>query len=321
MSQAGVRWETWAKVVMDQAGHLEQMAIKKQGGSLRPEDLYIPTGIRRWDANGGIMRGVLTVIGGVDGQGKSIVSNHLAQAAGRRKLNVAQLVFEDPKQATANRSIANQTGIDSRKLTLVTFEMDDLDRIYAAARDTQEWGSYVHYHAGLVSVREVFDALDELSEGLEAEGQALDLVLLDYAQALPEEGGEGLESVIRHMAWDANVFAQRHNCGFVVFSQVKPEISSRGQGVFFNAKKRDPDSWDVSGFMPGPGTQDLAWSSAFGQRGRVVCYLFRPGYYERMLGKPGAQDDRLWIRVGKSNFGNSGVIELKFDAPTGRLYE
>lgn len=315
-----LRWETWASVVSERAAALEQLAVRRIEGTLRPEDLYVPTGLRTWDGNGGITRGVLTVLGGVDGQGKSFVSEHLAAAAGKLGLQVAKLVMEDPKEQTANRSIANQTGIDSRRLNLATFDLDDMDRIYAAATATAAWGANVHYHAGLVSVDAMFGALNDLVATLAAVGKKLDLVLLDYAQAFPE-GDEGLESVIRHMAWDANVFAQVHNCGFVVFSQVKPEISARGHGVFHAARRRDPEAWDISGFMPGPGTQDLAWSSAFGQRGRAVGYLFRPGYYESMLGKPGARDDRMWIRWAKVNFGLAGILELKFDGRTGRLYE
>lgn len=313
-----INWETWDKVVLNQAANLEQLAVRRAEGTLRPEDLFIPTGIKRWDANGGISRKVLTVLGGVDGQGKSIVSNHLAQSAGRCGIHTAQIVMEDPKEQTANRSIANMTGIDSRKLGLATFDIMDLDKIYAAARSAADWGKYVHYYSGLLSAGDVLDALHELADDLEAQGESLGLVEVDYAQAFPEED-KGLESVIRHFSWDANKFAQDKGCGFVAFSQVKPEISARGHGVFWAAKKRDEDSWDVSGFMPGPGTQDLAWASAFGQRARCVGYIFRPGHYERMLGKPGAVDDRLWIRWSKVSFGNSGLLELKFDGTTSTI--
>lgn len=315
-----MEWETWDKVVLAQAAKLEDYAVRRVEGTLKPEDLFIPTGIRRWDANGGIGRGLLTVLGGVDGQGKGHVRRMLAEAAGRHKIHVAEIVMEDPKEQVANRSIAHATGIDSRKLALATFDPMDMDKIYAAARQTQEWGKYVHYYSGLLSAGDVLDGLRSLADALEERGEGLGLCLVDYAQAFPEED-KGLESVIRHFSWDANKFAQEENCGFVAFSQVKPEISSRGHGVFWAAKKRDPDSWDVSGFVPGPGTQDLAWASAFGQRGRAVGYIFRPGYYERMLGKPGAADDRLWIRWAKVNFGNSGLLELKYDGPTGRIYE
>lgn len=316
----GLQWQTWAKVVAEQAGVLEQYAIARIEGTLKVTDLYIPTGLKRWDANGGIPRGVLTIIGGVDGMGKSLVSNHLSFAAGSVGLNVAQIVMEDPKNQVANRSIANQTGIDSRKLGLATFEIDDMDKIMAAAKATKVWGSKVHFHAGLIGVDDVFSGLRALNTDLVAGGEKIDLVLLDYAQAF-EEGDRGLERTIAQLAWDANVFAQELNCGFVVFSQVKPEVAGRGHAAFWSSKKRDPDSWDVSGFIPGPGTTDLAWSSAFGQRGRCVIYISRPGHYEKMMGKPGALDDRLVIRVAKANFGNAGIMEYAFEGKTGRIYE
>lgn len=308
-----VLWKRFDAAYANRVTQLEQWAIKKAEGTLRPEDLYIPTGLRRWDANGGVTRGVLTVLGGVDGQGKSFVKKHLGTSAARRGLIVAMIDFEDPEAKTMDREIAQLTRIDSRKLGLATFDPMDLDRIFASLDEVKKWGGNIHYHTGLVGPEEIMEALNEMDP-------KPDLVLLDYAQALPE-GEAGLERTIAALAWNANVYAQAHNCGFVVFSQVKPEVSGRGHGVFFAAKKRDPESWDVSGFYPGPGTNDLAWSSAFGQRARCVGYIVRPGFYERALGKPGAIDDRLDIRFTKVTFGNSGMVNLKFDGPTGRIWD
>lgn len=308
-----VVWKKFSDAYQARVTQLEEWAIKKAEGELRPEDLYIPTNLRRWDANGGVTRGVLTVLGGVDGQGKSFVKKHLATSAAKHKLNVAMIDFEDPEAKTMDREIANLCRIDSRKLGLVSFEDRDLDRIFASLEEVRKWGDRIQYHTGLVGPEEIMVALEAMEP-------KPDLVLLDYAQALPE-GEQGLERTIAQLAWWANVYAQRYNCGFVVFSQVKPEISNRGHAAFWAAKKRDPDSWDVSGFIPGPGTQDLAWSSAFGQRARAVGYIVRPGYYEIQLGKPGAVDNRLCIRWAKVTFGNSGLLELGFDGPTGRIYD
>lgn len=308
-----VTWKRFDQAYADRVTQLEEWAIKKVEGTLRPEDLYIPTSLRKWDANGGITRGVLTVLGGVDGQGKSFVKKHLATSAAKAGLNVAMIDFEDPEAKTMDREIANLCRIDSRKLGLANFDVKDLDRIFSSLEEVRRWGSRISYHTGLVGPEEIIVAL-------EAMDPKPDLVLLDYAQALPE-GDAGLERTIAHMAWWANVFAQRTNCGFVVFSQVKPEISNRGHATFFASKKRDPESFDVSGFYPGPGTQDLAWSSAFGQRARAVGYIVRPGYYEVQLGKPGALDNRLDIRWAKVTFGNSGLLELGFDGPTGRIFD
>lgn len=308
-----ITWKRFDEAYANRVAQLEDYSIRKAEGKLRPEDLFIPTNLRRWDANGGVTRGVLTVLGGVDGQGKSFVKKHLATSAARAGLRVAMIDFEDPEAKTMDREISAHTRIDSRKLGLVNFKLEELDRIFASLDEVRKWGKNIHYHTGLVGPEEIMEALNEMEP-------KPDLVLLDYAQALPE-GDQGLERTIAHLAWDANVYAQTHNCGFVVFSQVKPEISNRGHAAFWAAKKRDPESWDISGFYPGPGTQDLAWSSAFGQRARCVGYIVRPGYYEIQLGKPDAKDNRLDIRFAKVTFGNAGLVELGFDGPTGRIYD
>lgn len=308
-----ITWKRFDDAYAERVSQLEDWAVRKADGSLKPQDLFIPTNLRRWDSNGGITRGVLTVLGGVDGQGKSFVKKHLATSAAKCGLKVAMIDFEDPEAKTMDREISNHTRIDSRKLGLAGFDILDLDKIFASLDEVRKWGANISYHTGLVGPDEIMEALNSMEP-------KPDLVLLDYAQALPE-GDSGLERTIAHLAWNANVYAQVHNCGFVVFSQVKPEVSNRGHAAFWAAKKRDPESWDVSGFYPGPGTQDLAWSSAFGQRARAVGYIVRPGHYELQLGKPGAVDNRIDIRWAKVTFGNSGMLELGFDGPTGRIFD
>lgn len=309
-----ITWKRFDQAYADRVAQHEEFMVRKVEGTLRPEDLYIPTNLRRWDANGGVTRGVLTVLGGVDGQGKSFVKKHLATSAAKAGLKVAMIDFEDPEAKTMDREISAHTRIDSRKLGLIQYKMEDLDRIFASLDEVRKWGQNIQYHTGLIDA-------DEIMAALQAMDPKPDLVLLDYAQALPETENTTLERTIAHMAWNANVYAQTYNCGFVVFSQVKPEISNRGHAAFWAAKKRDPESWEISGFYPGPGTQDLAWSSAFGQRARCVGYIVRPGYYEIQLGKPGAVDNRLDIRFAKVTFGNAGMVELGFDGPTGRIYD
>lgn len=310
-----IKWKSWRQVLADRVSALEQLCVERDLGNV--PDLYVPTGLRQWDNNGGITRAVLTVLGGVDGMGKSILKKHLAVAAAKAGKRVIIIDFEDPEEKTADRDLASATGIDSRHIGLLKFESGALDLLFQATQDAAGWGDNIRYHSGLVDAEEIMRALSALVD----EGWIPDLVLLDYAQALPERENSTLERTIAKLAWDSNVYAQRTKCGFVVFSQVKPEVSARGHATLFAAKRKDPEAVDVSGFCPGPGTQDLAWSSAFGQRARAVGYLYRPGFYEKQFGKPGALDNRLVIRWAKANFGNSGVVELGFDGPTGRVFD
>jgi replicative DNA helicase len=306
-----VEFKTFDKVLKERGANLEDLLVRRDLGE--PINLYVPTGIRKWDGNGGITRGVLTVLGGVDGQGKGIIREHLATSAARAGFRVAEFVFEDPEDKVADRWLSTATRIDSRALGLLNITSKDLEPIYASIKAAEPWSKNILFHAGLVDVSQVVESLYALDP-------KPDLVLVDYAQAFRAED-ESMERTIAQFAWDANVFAQKFNCAVVVFSQVVKDVASRGQAAFWSARKRDPEAWDVSGFCPGPGTQDLAWSAAFGQRGRAVGYIFRPGYYERSMGKPEAKDNRIYIRWAKVNFGNSGTLEMGFDGPTARIFD
>lgn len=307
-----IEWQPFSKVLLDRALQLEDQLTRRMLG----EDVhtFIPTGLAAWDKNGGITRGVLTVLGGVDGQGKSVVKLHLAASAAKAGFRVCIIDFEDPKERTADREFSVLTGIDNRKLGLLDFSVEELSKVHTATKHAESWAARISYHGGLCNAESIMAALESLPEPPE-------LVLLDYAQALPENAGSTLERTIAEMAWVTNKFAQKVNCGFVVFSQVKPEVNGRGHAQFHAARRRDPDSWDVSGFCPGPGTQDLAWSSAFGQRARAVGYLFRPGYYERSLGMPGAVDNRLMIRWTKVTFGATGMTSFGFSGPQAKIFD
>jgi replicative DNA helicase len=313
LTRPKVEFTTFLEAYEDRVSELEQYIILKSEGKLKPEDLFVPTKLKKWDANGGLTRGVLTVIGGQDGQGKSFIKKHLATSAASCNLHVAMFDFEDPKKKTMDREIASRTGMDSRKLGLAQFENKDLTRIFNTLDEVRVWGSNILYHAGLVGPAEIFAALEEMNP-------KPSLVLLDYAQALPEDE-DNLERTIAAAAWNGNVYAQKYNAAFVIFSQIKPEVTGRGHQVFHMARKRDPEAFDISGFYPGPGTQDLQWSSALGQRARAVGYIVRPGFYEMQLGKPGAIDNRLDIRWVKVTFGVQGIISMGFDGPSGRVFD
>jgi len=151
MLRPKVLWKKFDDAYADRVTTLEQWAVLKSEGKLRPEDLYIPTGLRKWDANGGVTRGVLTVLGGVDGQGKSFVKKHLATSAAKVGLRVAMIDFEDPEAKTMDREIAANTRIDSRRLGLATFDPMDLDLIFASLDDVRKWGKNITAELGTTS--------------------------------------------------------------------------------------------------------------------------------------------------------------------------
>jgi hypothetical protein len=144
-----------------------------------------------------------------------------------------------------------------------------------------------------------------------------DLILVDYAQAFPEDAGTTMERTIAKFAWEANALAQKKNCAVVVFSQIIREVEDRGYRIYEAAKRREPDRIDVSGFCPG-GLSDISWAKSLGERSKELGYIWREGRIARKLGA-NVKDNRMRIIWGKVNFGEEKDMVFEFDGPTATI--
>lgn len=269
---------------------------------------YISTGIQSWDRNGGILRGILTVIGAATGEGKSIVKLQLARGAAKDLANVLMLDFEDPAGKTADRALSSSTGINNKLLGLLDIEEFDYTRLEAAATEINTWAGRVEHHVGLLDTTECLRLMRE---------SKANLILVDYAQAFPEDDDTTMERTIAKFAWEANKIAQEKNCAVVVFSQIIREVEQRGYRIFERAKFKDPDAIDVSGFCP-TGLSDISWAKSLGERAKELGYIWREGRIARKLGA-NVKDNRMRIVWGKVNFGDEKDLLLEFDGPTATI--
>lgn len=280
-------------------------------------ELFIPTGLRDWDENGGIERGILTVIGAATGDGKSITKLHLAKEAAKRGYRVLMMDFEDPKGKTIDRQLSSVAGIDSKVIGRVAFDEFDYDRLERAAAEIKEWGRLIAHHTGLIDTATALDLM--LAES--PSGANWDLILIDYAQAFPEDEEDSMEGTIRAFSWAANQLAQEQDCAVVLFSQLKAEVEQRGYRIYEQWKvwgsRNNPKEPDLSGFCPN-GLADVAWAKALADQCKCLLYLWRPGRRAQKLGYK-VKDDRMKVICGKVSFGNEDDLEFGFDGPTATL--
>lgn len=218
------------------------------------------------------------------------------------------LDFEDPAGKTIDRAISGVSGINNRLLGLLDVDTFDFARIEVAAEEIRKWASQVEFAPGLVSVPVALKRMAEFDG---------DLILVDYAQAFPEEAGATMERTIARFAWEANALAQKKNCAVVVFSQIVREVEERGYRIYEQSKRRDPDKIDVSGFCPG-GLSDISWAKTLGERSKELGYIWREGRIARKLGA-NIKDNRLRIVWGKVNFGEEKDMLFEFDGPTATI--
>lgn len=281
------------------------LEAKRRGENVHPS---IPTGLRTWDKNGGIIRGILTVLGAATGEGKSIVKLQLARGAATSGHRVLVLDFEDPVAKTVDRSLSQVTGINNKLLGLLDVDDFDFARLEAAAKEVHGWAQNVIHLPGLISVSECLERIAEFDG---------DLVLVDYAQAFQEERGSTMERTIANFAWEANRYAQTKKCAVVVFSQIVREVEERGYRMYERAKWKDPDKIDVSGFCPG-GLSDISWAKSLGERAKELGYIWRENRIARKLGA-NVKDNRMRIVWGKVNFGEEKDMLFEFDGPTATI--
>lgn len=288
-------------MVREEAASLLSLRARRQAGE--EVHTFLPTGLRDLDENGGLELGVLTLIAGETGEGKSVVKLHLARAIAKLGKKVICLDFEDPLHKTGQRDLAGQTGIPVHRLSRLDFSEQEGSQILQAAAATEGWGHLVLCHAGLLTADDVRQVLADHPDAA--------AVFVDYAQALP--GRNGLEREIADLAWDLNEDAIRNNRAVVVFSQVTRAVQERGQRRFERDKSAE-------GYRPGPGKSDIAWASALGERAKAFWFIHRPGRWAKKCGLP-ARDDIMEINVAKANWGREGMVIVGWDGAGARLFD
>ncbi len=281
---------------------------------------YISTGLPSLDALGLIEKGILTVIGGEPGVGKTAWAIKILESAARQGFRPQGHFFEDPIQLLSDRITAKAIGLNAFNLRRLTLTDSDIPARLRSVADGLEWLASVHVNDTLTSSTDLLETLEETVT------EETGLLVIDYAQAFDAEQDEkSVERVIARLAWGLNQLAKRKNIAVVLFSQLKAEVRERGnkwyQNYMFKAGQEATETSveAVEGFRPRSG--DLQWSSALTQRAKQIIYLFRPGAWLRSFGV-NAKDDRVQVQIDKGNFGpNKEIVEFLWDGALCKISE
>ena len=291
---------------------LEQREMLARGEDPR---VFIPIGLREFDKRAGLKRSQLTLFGAATGEGKSLWAKHLWEAAAKRGYRSKVYSFEDPAERTAERAMATETDINTLRMTRLDLDDKQVARMGLAVEEIGEWGELIDLDTDL---RDPEDIISEI-EGLSADD--VDLVVVDYLQALSPEDGESLEATLRDFCWRLNRWAKNQKTAVVAMSQVNNKPEDRGYRQMERAQFRDADAPPyIGGFRPSS-PSDLSWCTAAAHRAKDVGYLFRPARYHNRFANNRQDDNIMEISFPKSNFGSEGVIRVGFDLKTARFYD
>lgn len=267
---------------------------------------HVPTGFKAIDETfGGIELGVLTTLLAHTGDGKSAFARQVAQAAAEAGAGVRWWCGEDPEQPTAERYLADGTGITATEMGRLELVESELVRISQAAVRA-EWARRVEV---LFEVPTVDELLRQCSDGATVGDARVRLVVVDYAQIFGDS--HSLEGEIAALARGLNGFAGERSAAVLLLSQVRGEVLQRGRERYFSSGR------DISGFCPGLG--DSEWCRRMEKSSKAVWALYRPGRWRRELGED-AQDDIAELHVRKANFGPTGWEELGWNGEGVRFF-
>jgi replicative DNA helicase len=264
---------------------------------------HIPTGFLAIDETfGGIRVGCATALMAHTGDGKSAFARQVCEAAAKAGAGVLWFCGEDPEDATAERFLADGTGISSTEMGRLDVTQAELDRIGSAALDAGGWARRIEVRFGPVDTDEILATVDALPD---VGGSPLKLVVVDYIQIMA--ASRNLEDDIARLATGLNARAgdPQRRLAVLLLSQVRTDVLKRGREHYHSHR-------DTSGFTPGLG--DTEWCSRAEKSTKAVWALIRPGRWRREMGED-AEDDYAELHVRKQNFGPCGWEKLGWNGP------
>lgn len=309
-----------SEVVRERNEELAQLYEKKEAG----EDVelqYISTGLQSLDKLGLLEKGILTIIGGDPGVGKSAWAVKLLESASKQGYSPLGFFFEDPMKFVADRITSKAIGESAFDLRRIEINDDDIPNRLRSVADGLEWLSNVSIEDTLISSTDLLSILGKTVN------EQTGLIVIDYAQAFDAEDNEkSVERVIARIAWGLNQLAKKRNVAIVMFSQLKTEVKDRGNKWYEQWRwhnKDDPDKEIDDSAVEGyrPRSNDLQWSSALTQRAKQIIYLFRPKAWINKLGNK-VPDNEVQVQIDKGNYGpNTGILRFKWEGATCKISE
>ena len=285
----------------------------------------VSTGIHDLDRMmGGLQPSDLIIVAGRPGMGKTALATNIAfniakayqfevQPDGaHRTINGGVVGFfslEMSSEQLATRIIAEQAQVPGYKIRRGDITESEFHRISAAARDMQAIPFFID-HTGGISIAQLTARARRLKRQ-----RGLDLLVVDYLQLLSGSKSKGDNRVqeLTEITTGMKALAKELSVPIIALSQLSRQVESRDD-------KR-------------PQLSDLRESGSIEQDADVVMFVFREEYYHQMRKPSESQQDKFaeWVAegervegkaeiiIGKQRHGQTGTVELQFEAALTRF--
>lgn len=297
-----------SRVTQDRLRQLMQIAEDRATG--KSTMTGFPTGVEKLDTfMGGVQPGIVTIVAGRPGMGKSSFGLSIADGASAAGFGVHLFSLEDTEEAYADRAISRSSGVpaeDLRNARIEQGQRTDLARAVTHMRG-RRW--IVDGRSGITA--------DELVRSVRRHRKenATNVVIVDYIQLVKRppriSPHEALSEIVTTLA-DA---AKHDRMAYVVMSQLNRDIEKRQD-------KR-------------PHLSDLRESGSLEERAKCVIGLYRGAYYggpqkgidygdgfaEGHVHCPTNSEHAATVQLDvlKNSNGRTGTVWARWDGPTTRI--
>jgi replicative DNA helicase len=247
-----------------------------------PEGI-VKTGIENLDRTMlGLWPGILTIVAGRPGMGKSAFALNVATNAAMQGKKVLFFTLEDKRKYMVMRMLARLANVDLDELNLRDVDPESWGRIIPAAAKIMDTKNLWFEDTGGLKSTDIRDIAMS-----HAEEKGLDLAVIDHVGEIGDEGKDDTEIISRGTR-NIRDLVKELNVASILVSQLNREVEKR------------PDKR--------PRLSDLKQAGKLEEAARVVLFPFRPGYYD---GDEDRTDLQLW--VAKATHGKTGMLEVFCD--------
>lgn len=244
----------------------------------------ITTGFRDLnDLTNGLQNSDLIIVAGRPAMGKTAFSLNVAlNASYKDQKSVAFFSLEMSSHQLAQRLLAGQAGVDSRKLRAGKFSMEEWQKLSGAAGVLNEMKFFIDDTPAINPLE-----LRAKCRRLKRE-HGLDLIFVDYLQLMGATKGDNREQQISEISRSLKALAKELDVPIVALSQLN-------RGVEQRQDKR-------------PLISDLRESGAIEQDADIIVFLYRDEVYNDNTPEPGVAE----VIIAKHRNGPTGTIRLSF---------
>lgn len=243
----------------------------------------IPTGLRNLDTLlGGIPRGVLTIVAGRPGHGKTTLLQTIVREAGRYHDTPILYSYEDSDLSFGQRELASATGVATHKIRSLDMTRGEFESfgVHASKAARRRWR--IAQASGMTVEQVCADVRSERARAKER-GEAMGgLVVVDYLQRMPVDTKARYDQELGRICNALVDLAVRENIAVIAGSQLNRGIENRTDKM--------------------PQLSDLRDSGRLEELAKVVLAVHRPAKYE-----PHADPTLFQVCVLKNHQGEADV--------------